>query len=135
MATIKALENNKWQLSDAGISVTYGFSVDDGINICEFSVLNENGNVNYCQKESSIVPIVKTDPCCENGRPPFRWNLLPFLKNGENTLSLRLTVTGVNALDCLFDRKKITNQPPVRHPAGLGHHLSICCYDREGRLL
>ncbi len=76
MATIKALENNKWQLSGDGISVTYGFSVDGGINLCEFSVLNENGNVNYCQKESSIVPIINTDPCCENGRPPFRWDLI-----------------------------------------------------------
>ena len=76
MATIKALEENKWQLSGEGISVTYGFSVDDGITLCEFSVLNENGSVNYCQKESSIVPIVNTDPCCENGRPPFRWSLL-----------------------------------------------------------
>ena len=76
MATIKALENNRWQLSGEGISVTYGFSVDDGITLCEFSVLSENGNVNYCQRESSIVPIVNTDPCCENGRPPFRWNLL-----------------------------------------------------------
>ncbi len=76
MATIKALENNKWQLSGEGISVTYGFSVDGGINLCEFWVLNENGNVNYCQKESSIVPIVNTDSAIENGRPPFRWKLV-----------------------------------------------------------
>ena len=76
MATILALENNKWQLSGDGISVTYGFTPEGGINLCEFHVLNEKGNINYCKKESSLVPIVNSDPCIENERPPFRWKLI-----------------------------------------------------------
>lgn len=67
--------------------------------------------------------------------PPFRYNLLPFLKEGENALSLQLTLHCANALDCLFNRTKIKNQPPVRYPAGLGHDLSILCYDRHGCIL
>ncbi len=76
MAMIKALENNKWQLSGEGISVTYGFTPEGGINLCDFSVLNEKGSIHYCQKESSLVPIVNSDPCIENERPPFRWKLI-----------------------------------------------------------
>jgi len=67
--------------------------------------------------------------------PPFRFNLLPFLKEGENKLSLQLTLHCANALDCLFNRKKIKDQPPVRYPAGLGHELSILCYDLQGCIM
>ena len=76
MATILALENNKWQLSGDGISVTYGFTPEGGINLCEFHVLNENSNVSYCKKESSLIPIVNSDTCTENDRPAFYWKLV-----------------------------------------------------------
>ncbi len=88
MATIHALENNKWQLSGEGISVTYGFTPEGGINLCEFHVLSENGNASYCKKESSLVPIVNSDTCTENERPPFFWKLRA-VEFGEKTYHKR----------------------------------------------
>ncbi len=73
MAEITALENFRWLLSEKGISVCYGFSAEKGIYLYEFSVKNENGNINFVKEEQSILPIVNSDEAIENSRFPFSW--------------------------------------------------------------
>lgn len=76
MAEITALENFRWRLSEKGISVGYGFSLEKGVYLFEFSVNNEKGSINFVKEEQSIIPIVNSDEAIENSRFPFVWNFV-----------------------------------------------------------
>lgn len=65
---------------------------------------------------------------------PMTCNLLPLLREGENTVALRLTITNANALDCRFAQPKRGDRAPVRFAAGLGKGLKITCFDAQGNI-